>query len=675
MKRYYLLLILFSVLSASAQNNPPVAVNDTVRPILGTTFDVKLLSNDFDPDGDSVRVIMPAPSAQIDDSTWRFSYMFYMTPTYYDSVTTKKYILIDEHGAMSGQAAIVVIWQYTHQYEMLDVNNVSTLISSFGNHFWDGENSRYEVPNGTGMSPIFNHTVWVGGESDSGIVYAAGEFYRQVGIDFLPGPVSTLYDTSYTKRWNRVWKLSREEVDEHRSKWSSAGYVPIDAIADWPAHGDTDLGQTALIAPFHDTDLDGVYDPWVGDYPLIRGDQAIFFVMNDDRTLESESLGLKMKIEIHGMAYAFDQPEDSALNNMIFMHYDILNRSDITYYDTYTGLFCDMKLGKSYDDYIGCDVSQGMYYVYNADSVDGNGEPEAYGAHPPAFGLKVIGGPYLEPDGEDNPSGQCDQGLNGLNFGDQIADNERMGLSYFIFGWPDNAEMTFMDGDFYKVMTGIGYNGESYMFGDSLVSFPGWGGPLTYSEYGPGPSCRYFFPGDSDTLCNYGTYGLSPQGGYNQDGHFWTDSTCGNEPGYRRGVGSVGPFTFHPGEKVPLDYCFLWARDYQGNHHASVQLLRERMAGLQPEWNNLIQLPVSPYSVEDRKNGVSISMYPNPVTKSSYVVLGGNEDFSFYLYTLSGVRISEGCLKPGINPLDLSYLAPGIYLLKCAGKALKVLKL
>jgi hypothetical protein len=60
-----------------------------------------------------------------------------------------------------------------------------------------------------------------------------------------------------------------------------------------------------------------------GDYPLIRGDQALFFIFNDDRNVHSETQGNKLKAEIHGMAYVFDLPGDTAFNNTIFMNYKI----------------------------------------------------------------------------------------------------------------------------------------------------------------------------------------------------------------------------------------------------------------------------------------------------------------------------------------------------------------
>ncbi|MBK7029496.1 MAG: hypothetical protein IPH45_09895 [Bacteroidales bacterium] len=542
------LLFILSCLSlftnVFSQNNPPVAVNDTVRPVIGFPFEVNILKNDFDPDGDSLFVPL-FEIFRINDSTWEIPPDYYDSNDHYDSIVYKKYFLKDEHGAMA-LGSIVIIRKGTPRYDSLDINNIKALISPFGNHFWDLERARSEVPKGSATTSIFNHALWIGGLNDSSQLCLAVELYRQVGTDFFMGPISSFHDSTFPLKWNRVWKLDKNQILFHRNHWAEQGYSPIEVIENWPAHGTVHFEQSANIAPFYDSDQDGKYEPHQGDYPIIRGDQAVFFVLNDAKDIHTESSGRALGIEIHGMAYAYDRPDDSTLNNTIFMHYEILNRSLSTYTNTMIGLFCEFDLGSVNDDFLGCDVTNGLIYVYNGYPFDGNGENGTYGCTPPAFGLKLIGGPFLENDGLDNEKGNCDEGINGLNFGDKIPDNERMGLSYFVNG-TINGEFGYPPSGFYNLMRSIRNNGFPYMFGDSLV--PDFMFGYNYSG-GEGPACRYFYPGNSDTLCNWGTYGLAPNGGYNTDGHFWTDSLF-EDPGDRRGLGSVGPFTFQPGESIP----------------------------------------------------------------------------------------------------------------------------
>lgn len=131
-------------------------------------------------------------------------------------------------------------------------------------------------------------------------------------------------------------------------------------------------------------------------------DQALFFIFNDVRDIHTESEGMPLGIEIHGMAYAYNLPGDSALWNTAFLHYDIINRSDTNYNETWISIWADTDLGFAGDDYVGCDVQRGAFYCYNGDTLDGSGEPGAYGEYPPAIGILFLGGPYLDPDNEDN---------------------------------------------------------------------------------------------------------------------------------------------------------------------------------------------------------------------------------------------------------------------------------
>jgi len=656
-------LLLAKITSVFSQNYPPIAVNDTVVGIYGYKIHVNFLANDFDPDGDSIYVWKAFGFTQINDSVWEMLLMQYNEDNY-DSLIRSSYTIRDQHDSAS-KAYVVIRLRGIPSYDFIDRNNIRALISPFGNHFWNLDKSCFEVPKGSGKMAVLNQTLWIGGIDNSDSLHLAAERYRIFGKDFSAGPVSSIYDSSYLLNWNRVWKINKTDINYHINNWNHPGYKPSEVILKWPGNGDPLSNQSPLIAPFYDVNADNIYDPLAGDYPIIRGDQAVFFVFNDARSSHSESYGVPLEIEVHGMAYEYDQPDDSAIANTLFMHYDIVNRSAKDFHDTYLGFYTDFDLGFSNDDYIGCDVTNGMMYAYNGLAIDGSGQSGAYGAHPPAIGMKFIGGPYLEPDGIDNPGGMCDFSINGLNFDDGIVDNERMGMTNFLYYpnsdfpiWEPNK-----DTHYYNNLRSIWPLGEHIIFGGNGHQATG----------GTGPDCNYMFPGDSDTLCNWGTNGILPNGGFNQNGYFWNEETAWNQPSDRRGVASIGPFNFNAGESIPIDYCFTWARDYQGDHLASVNLLRERIAGQKPHWNNLIQLPISYFRLDEDKQEVSISIYPNPMTKNSCIFLGGDQNIPFFLFAISGVKISEGMLKPGINPLDVSMLPPGIYLLKCAGITFKLI--
>jgi hypothetical protein len=85
------------------------------------------------------------------------------------------------------------------------------------------------------------------------------------------------------------------------------------------------------------------------------------------------------------------------------------------------------------------------------------------------------------------------------------------------------------------------------------------------------------FPGDSDP-CNWGTQGTQPNGGFNQNGFYWTEETGNggtpNPPGDRRFMQSAGPFTLEPGAVNYITVGIPWARAQAGGAFASVEKLR-----------------------------------------------------------------------------------------------------
>ena len=240
----------------------------------------------------------------------------------------------------------------------LDVNNVRALFFADGLHFFK-EHAEYEIPKGSGKTSLFANSL-------------AGEKYRQGPLigptmthpDYYVGPVmnASAYGRQQDSSWSYIWKLNRSDIEYHRLHFSDQGYNPIRDILSWPGNGNTSLGQQAKLAPYVDYNADGIYNAFDGDYPAIRGDQALFFIFNDDRDIHHESEGKKLKVEIQGLAYAFDMPNDTAFKNAVFLHYTVINRSDETYTGTWFGVFTDIDLGFSEDDYQGCDVERNMYF-------------------------------------------------------------------------------------------------------------------------------------------------------------------------------------------------------------------------------------------------------------------------------------------------------------------------
>lgn len=281
-----------------------------------------------------------------------------------------------------------------NSYEFLDTNNYSVRFNAMGDLFWDlkGE-SQSEIPKNSGKTCLFAGNLWVGGLDSNDSLYVAAENYYP-NTEFWAGPIADNYDINYYSKYNRLWKVNKSDIDYHIVNYSNGAYQMPEVIENWPGNGNTNNGEAYVLAPYVDANANSIYDPQNGDYPKIRGDQAVYFIINDTRLdTHQTTLSLPMGIEVHAMAYSYNNVSSENLNNTFFINYQIFNRSNKDYHDVYLGLFTDFDIGDFSDDYIGCDSAKSTFFAYNGDSEDGDGSGHTYGINPPAQGVTFLSTP------------------------------------------------------------------------------------------------------------------------------------------------------------------------------------------------------------------------------------------------------------------------------------------
>lgn len=377
----------------------------------------------------------------------------------------------------------------------------------------------WAVPTGTTKETIYQHALWFGGLDATDSLHLAALRYgmgpdMHGGRDYWSGPLKTTdatIDMMTSMKYHHIWNLTRAEIEQFIANYNNPSYPIPEDILTWPAHGDADYADN--LAPFVDVNGDGRYNPTDGDYPDIKGDQCLFFIFNDNFKPHTETQGGAVGLEVHGMVYGFDAPNDEALNNTVFVNYKFYNRSSNDYHNTYLGLWTDWDLGYMNDDYIGCDVQRNSCFAYNGREIDGSGEPQAYGDNPPVQVVTVLNGP-------DN------LGMTGFmyhNNSSDVAGDPKYAMEYYLY-----LQSCWRDGQHLQ------YGGGGY---------PGMYGTV-------GPECNYMFLGDTDP-----------------DHHdfVWTEETAENAPGDRRGLASVGPFNFPAGGMKELDYALItvWKNNSQ----------------------------------------------------------------------------------------------------------------
>jgi len=515
----------------------------------------------------------------------------------------------------------------------IELNNVRALIHTGGDMWWDLQGSpRYEIPKNSGKHSLFAGSIWIGGVDVNGQLKLAAMRYRSNGADYWPGPLIKTGEGQGTtspevcSQWDKHFVITKNQVlefvaynnaDVETRLKDFAGYTIPSIILNWPAHGDMASGYDYYMAPFADVDEDGSYDPFMGDYPLyelyngqypcgtsredrkvrLYGDQTLWWVYNDRGNIHTETDGDAIGMEVRAQAFAFSTSDE--LNNMTFYNYELINRSTYTLTETYFGVWTDADLGYAYDDYVGCDVQKGLGYLYNGLPVD-EGVIYAYGGPnppPPAIGVDFFEGPYQDADGIDNASSYdsdgeliCDAAsilngnINGLNFGDGIADNERWGMRRFIYfnnvgeGAPPTQDPSTAS-EHYNFLLGIWKDNTPLYYGGTGHS----SGGATTTE------TDFMFPSDTDP-CGWGQGGIPMP--------TWNEYTENNSPYDRRFVQSAGPFTLEPGMVNDITVGLVWARASSGEPYQSVLEVKRADTKAQKLFEACFQIVEGPQAPE-----------------------------------------------------------------------------
>ncbi len=496
----------------------------------------------------------------------------------------------------------------------LTVNNVRTIIFSGGDMWWDlfgNANAWYYVPKiddrSKGVSSNFAGNVWFGGLDVGGQLKIGAQTYRQAGIDFWTGPLSTV-DASTTldvcNKYDKIFRITRVEVD---NLVLSAGPV-TQAIKDWPGNGDISLNQDQALAPFVDHDGDGVYTPEAGDYPYydvfnnagkdnagvckarIFGDETLWWVYNDNGGVHQSTGGKSIGMEVRAQAFAFKTTDE--INNMTFYNYQIINRSAFELKQTYMTVWTDADMGYYGDDYIGCDVNRGLGYIYNADNFDETvGGVNGYGSYVPALGCDFFQGPL------DDPGNGIDSDHDGTT--DELG--EQLGMTIFNYFNNSFAGVPIQQTDpqnatqFYQYMTGFWRDGTPFTCGGNA--------------YGGAVPTKYVYPADTYTS---GPCGAAP----------WSELTAGNTPNDRRFMQSSGPFSLKPGAVNYITFGLPWARTTSTDASASIPLLKIADDKAQALFDNCFKVlsgPEAPDMTIQELNNELILYFSNKPSSNNYL--------------------------------------------------------
>ena len=505
----------------------------------------------------------------------------------------------------------------TMEFNYLEANNLKAYIDPIApflrcsNDFQSNINF-FEAPKNSGKFTTYGSNIWLGAIDELEKLHLAAQIHCIHGRDFYIGPLTNDYEVindkktvsdAYIQKYHHTWKVTKEEIEYHKAHYADTHYVMPLGIANWPAHGRTQYGEDDRLAPYKNVSGTGGYTPWLGDYPEIRGDEAVYFITNDGMGEHTESSGTPLGVNVLGMAYCFNSP-DSALNNTIFLSYVIKNSSLNHYRDFYFGFRSDFEIGFGWDDYVGCDTLLNLAYGYNATEIDAWG----YGEHPPAQGTMFL--------------------------------NQKMTA----FGYQNNGSPSLYsppkyDTEYYNILQGKWRDGDPITYG-------GTGYNLGSTEITP-----FAFSGDPVTATGWSE--LTPYGQGSEP----------NTPGDRYAIISAGPFTLPAGGSICFDIALPFARDYQGDHISSVALLKQRALAIQQFYNNQNFENNCSNTIGIKENTVyndKLLIYPNP-SQGQFTVTCEKIIESIVLYDMLGKKVFEKNPKVQTIQID-THLPQGLYI-------------
>ncbi len=528
----------------------------------------------------------------------KFLLLALLTCFVFDNLSAQTYNVIDSVDANNIDSRIFVNRGIFESYLPTDTNNFINGIAEIWISGYDGS-SQLHISAGTG------------GPSD-----------------YWPGPLeaSDTITLATANTWAKIWKVKTSDIQYFLSLATHTIANTPPSILSWPGKGNiyaqgaagAMLTITSDMAPFIDLNGNGIYEPLLGEYPDIKGDQAAWWVFSDNGPSHSETNGKPMGIEIHAASYAYKR--NTFIDNVVYTEYTLINRSPNTYNNFRAGLYGYPQLGGIYNDYIGFDSVWRMGITYQALKDDGSsgGHPVNIAAWKPVSAVTMVVSPG-------------DVGTSYVPAGS---------FTYFIEYDTSAFRAPIADTQYNNYMRAKLADG-SHLTNDFLGS----GVPST--GHGTGPNCNYVFTGDPS------------------DSSKWSECVCNNDPYPKKQfILSSGDNIFPAGGTIKIVYALLTTYPDSDNYCSHTSYSEIKIVA-DTAWADYFNPPAAiPSSVNYVGQLTSINIYPNPAQDKVYIESssGLTSDESVTIYNSIGQVVSVSITRSNKKDvIHINSLLPGPY--------------
>ena len=516
--------------------------------------------------------------------------------------------------------------------DSVDINNINAAVLVHGDMWWNPD-SAYKpqclYPNGSRKNINFAGAIWMSAYDAASQLHISAQTYRQGGNDYWPGPLDASDTLTYTTsaNWAKIWKVYRTDIQYFQSLTTHTTANTPTAILTWPGKGNTNAqgnGGAPLtvitdMAPFIDLNSNGIYEPLLGEYPDVRGDEALWWVFSDNGPTHNQSNGIPLGVEVHASSYAYNR--GTLIDNVVYYEYTFTNKSVNNYSNMRVAQWDDIDLGYYLDDFIGFDSTWRMGIDYSGTPCDGcgGGNPaNSYGFDPPQSAITMIVLPG-------------DYGASYVPAGSFTTYNN----DYSAQGNPNHDTIC------NNYMRSKLYNSKSIANDFSSGTLP----------------CGGF---DSASTLNY-LYSGDPS-----DSSQWSECICGNNPGSRRFILSSNDFTLNVGSSAKVVFAQIVADSAGGCPIANFSKIK---IVADTAWGNYYHppAPLPPNAIKNLAQTNTINIYPNPAHNFLYIENSGQNtgEESITFYNIIGQKLAVTISGSGNKKVaDISGLPNGIYIVE-----------
>jgi Secretion system C-terminal sorting domain len=512
--------------------------------------------------------------------------------------------------------------------DSVNINNINASVLVHGDMWWNADPMTYKskcmFPNGSQKTINFAGSIWMSGYDAGNQLHVAAQTYRQDGNDYWPGPLNTVDTLTYATShdWAKIWKVNRVDILAFQALSIHTLSNTIGPILTWPAKGNTyaqgnagvALSITTDMAPFVDLNGNGIYEPLLGEYPDIKGDQALWWVFSDNGPTHSQTHGKPLGVEVHAISYAFNR--GTLIDDVVYYEYKIVNKSSNNYHNFRIGQWDDGDLGYYLDDYIGFDSTWRMGIYYNGTNDDGGGAGHpinSYGLNPPQMAITMVVLPGDAPPTYVPPGSFT------------YYNND-----FSVIGDPSN------DTQCSNYMRGI--IRDSVHFSNDFVG-PG----IQTVGFGHGPWTNYVYPGDPS------------------DNSQWSECACNNGPSDRRFILSSNDFSLNAGSTEKVVFALIVADSAGGCGATSFNKIR---IVADTAWRNYHNIPNSVSNIPAK---TTMNIYPNPAHNKLFIEhIGTNtSEETITIYNTIGQAVKVPITSTQNKSVaDISTLPAGSYFVR-----------